>query len=154
MWNLGRLTWVQLQRPQKQRYPFLPVCVSIFVCANNGVAASVWIFIVRTDVDVDVDACNCTRELRGHWRESALKVDSGEYISFADYGIKTTSVFDWIFELSNDYKDNIFKHMQKDTVLEKESQTVTVVVFKGGCLVKIESLLTYPAYFEARFILK
>ena len=77
-----------MQRPQEQRYPFLPVCVSIFVCANNGGAASVWIFIVRTDVDidvdVDVDACDCTRELRGHRRESALKVDSEEYIFFVD----------------------------------------------------------------------
>ena len=42
--------------------------------------------------------------------------------------------------------------MYKDTMLEKESQTVTVMILKGGCPDKIESLLNYPAYFEAWLI--
>ena len=38
--NLGKA-----QQPQEQRYPFLSVCVQyIFLCPDNGVAASVWDF--------------------------------------------------------------------------------------------------------------
>ena len=43
----------------------LPIPVSVCsncLCLNSGMAARVWIFNVRTDVD----ACDCTRGLYGH----------------------------------------------------------------------------------------
>ena len=53
----GCLTWIRLRQPQKQRYPFLPVC-AIFSCVQAMVKLPLFrIFNVRTDVD----ACNCTR---------------------------------------------------------------------------------------------
>ena len=54
------------------------VC-SIFLCPNNGMAASVWNF----NVHIDVDACDCTPGLYGQdtVTESALKVDSERKIA-------------------------------------------------------------------------
>ena len=40
--NSGRLTWLRLQQPQEQRYPFLPECCSsISVLPSDGMAANV-----------------------------------------------------------------------------------------------------------------
>ena len=63
--NSGCLTWVRLQQPQEQRYPFLTVR-AVFSCVPRKVwLPMLGIFNVRTDVN----ACTV--------RESALKVDSG-----------------------------------------------------------------------------
>ena len=60
--NLGRLTWVKLQQPQEQRYPFLTVH-AVFSCVQTKVWLSILgVFNVRTDVD----ACDCTRGICGH----------------------------------------------------------------------------------------
>ena len=79
-----------------QRHPFLSVCAvfstppipvgvcSIFMCPTNGMAASVWIFNVYTDVD----ACDCTRGLYGH-REG---VCTGWRNSLAHQGLEPVSV--------------------------------------------------------------
>ena len=60
--NSGCLTWVRLQQPQEQRYPFLTVH-EVFSFVHTAVWLPVLgIFNVRTDVS----ACDCTRWLRGH----------------------------------------------------------------------------------------
>ena len=59
--NSDRLTWVRLQQPQEQRYPFLTVR-AVFSCVQTMVLLPVLgIFNVRTDVK----ACDCTRGLYG-----------------------------------------------------------------------------------------
>ena len=59
--NAGRLTFVRLQQPQEQCYPFLPVH-AVFSCFRTMVWLPVLgIFIVRTDVS----ACDCTWVLYG-----------------------------------------------------------------------------------------
>ena len=40
--NLGHLTWVRLQQPQEQRYPFLTVCVLFLCVQTKGMAANAW----------------------------------------------------------------------------------------------------------------
>ena len=69
----GLLTWVSLQQPQEQRYPFLTVR-TVFSC----VQAKVWlpvlgIFNLHTDAMAQE---GCT----GTVRESALKADPGRKI--------------------------------------------------------------------------
>ena len=60
--NSGGLTWVRLQQPQEQRYPFLAVC-AVFLCVQTKVWLPMFaIFNVRTDVN----AHDCTWGLYGH----------------------------------------------------------------------------------------
>ena len=51
--------------------PVASVC-SISVCPNNGMAASVWDFIVHTDVD----ACSCTWGLYAHCKIVCTGLDT------------------------------------------------------------------------------
>ena len=60
--NSDRLTWVRLQQPQEQRYPFLTVR-AVF----SWVQTKVWLQMLGTfNVLTDVNACDCTRGLYGH----------------------------------------------------------------------------------------
>ena len=64
MGNSGRLTWVKLQQPQEQRYPFLTV-YAVFSC----VQAKVWLPMLGIlNVHIDVNVCDCTWVLFGHRR--------------------------------------------------------------------------------------
>ena len=57
--NSGRLTWVRLQQPQEQCYPFLSVC-AVFLCVQTIVWLPVFgIFNVCTDVE----SCDYARGL-------------------------------------------------------------------------------------------
>ena len=68
---LGCLTWVKLQQPQEQCYPFLPLC-AVSVRVQTMVQLSTFgIF----DVHTDADACACTQEPYEYCK-SALKVYS------------------------------------------------------------------------------
>ena len=59
--NSDRLTWVRLQQPQEQRYPFRTVR-AVFSFVQTKVWLPFWgIFNVRTDAN----ACDCTRGLYG-----------------------------------------------------------------------------------------
>ena len=60
--TLSRLTWVQLQQTQEQRYPFLAVHAVFLRVQTKGWLKMLEIFNVRTDVN----ACDCTRGLYGH----------------------------------------------------------------------------------------
>ena len=75
--NWGRLTWVNLQQPLEQCYPFLSVC-AVFLCIQTmGWLPIFGIF----NVCINVSACDCTL---GHMyiiTESALTVDSGRKIT-------------------------------------------------------------------------
>ena len=60
--NSGRLTWVRLQPPQEQRYPFLTVR-AVFLCVQRNVwLPMLGMFNARTDVNTRV----CTQGLYGH----------------------------------------------------------------------------------------
>ena len=67
----GHLTWVMLQQPQEQHYPFLLAC-AVFL----GLASSFWIVNVHDDVDV----YDCTWSCANAVRESTLEVDPGRKI--------------------------------------------------------------------------
>ena len=75
--NSGRLTWVRLQQPQEQRYPFLTVR-SVFSCLHTRVwLRCVGFFLTCTQMLKHAIAHEgCTDTVR----ESALKVDSGRKI--------------------------------------------------------------------------
>ena len=65
----GRLTWVRLQQPQEQRYPFLTM-PAVFSC----VQAKVWLPVLGSfNVHTDVNACDCTRGLYGHRKRVGTK---------------------------------------------------------------------------------
>ena len=62
--NLGCLTWVRLQQPQEQCYPFWAVC-AVFLCVQTMVCLRLLgIFNMCTSVD----ASNCTWGLYKHWK--------------------------------------------------------------------------------------
>ena len=52
--NSGRLTWVRLQQPQEQRYPFLTVR-AVFSCVQT----KVWLPIFEILIHVGTDRCYC-----------------------------------------------------------------------------------------------
>ena len=64
--KFGSPVCIRLQQPQEQRYNIpIPTSVcGIFLCPDNGMAACVWVFKVRADVDAC--DCNCARGLYGH----------------------------------------------------------------------------------------
>ena len=66
------LTWVRLQQPQEQRYPFLTVR-AVLSCVQT----KVWVpVIVIFNVRTDVNACDCTWGFYGrHRRVCTEKVD-------------------------------------------------------------------------------
>ena len=71
--NSGHLTWVRLQQPQEQRYPFLTVH-AVFTCVQT----KVWLPVLGIfNVWTDVHAHDCTWECTNTVRESTLKVNSG-----------------------------------------------------------------------------
>ena len=79
LWKIW-VSWVRHSRRKRSAthsYHSISAC-SIFMCQNNMVP-SLGIFNMRTDVD----ACDCTRGLYGHCKESALAVDSGRKIPFS-----------------------------------------------------------------------
>ena len=57
--NSGGLTWVRLQQPQEQRYPFLTVC-AVFSCVQTKVGLPLF-GIVK--VCTDNNACDFTQGL-------------------------------------------------------------------------------------------
>ena len=68
-WNSGHFTWVRLQQPQEQRYPFLTM-PAVFSC----VQAKVWLPVLGSfNVHTDVNACDCTRGLYGHRKRVGTK---------------------------------------------------------------------------------
>ena len=60
--NSGRLSWVTLQQPQEQRYPFLPACAVLSCFQTVVYLPMLGIFNVRTDVTTR----DCTQGLHGH----------------------------------------------------------------------------------------
>ena len=79
--NSGHLTWVRLQQPQQQRYPFLTVR-AIFPC----VPAKVWLPTLGIfNVYTDVNACDCTWGLFRHHKSLHCKLTLEEK-SFARPG--------------------------------------------------------------------
>ena len=78
MGNLGHLTWTRLQQLQEQCNPIVPVCAvflcvqtmvcSIFMCLNNGMAASIQLFLTCTQMlmHATVHRSNCTQKFQGH----------------------------------------------------------------------------------------
>ena len=67
--NSGRLTWVRLQQPQEQRYPFLSVR-AVFSCVHTKVRLPMLgICNVRRDVKVS----DFTRALYGHRKRVYIK---------------------------------------------------------------------------------
>ena len=59
--NSGRLTWVRLQQPKEQRYPFQESASGIFVCPKA------WLPMLGIfNVHIDANACNYIRGLYGH----------------------------------------------------------------------------------------
>ena len=88
--NLARLTWVMLQQPQEQRYPFLPMCSVPFVCPNDGMAASAWEFLMCTQILMHAIAHGGCKNTP---RESALQVDVGRKIhGCTDWGVELVCV--------------------------------------------------------------
>ena len=85
--NSGCLTWVRLQQPQEQRYPFLTVH-AVFSCVQTKVRLPVlWIFHVRTDVN----ARDCTRGLCGHRKRVCTESWLWEKNSSSHRGIEPDS---------------------------------------------------------------
>ena len=74
--HLGCLTWVWLQLPQEERYPFLPES-AVFLCIPATACRPLFgIFNVQTDAD----ACGCTWGLHEHcyksphWKSTGRKI--------------------------------------------------------------------------------
>ena len=60
--NSGRFTWVSLQQPQEQRYPFLTVRAIVSCVRTKVWLPMLGIFNVHTDVNV----IDCTQGLYRH----------------------------------------------------------------------------------------
>ena len=84
---LGCLTRVRLQQLQEQHHSFLPGCAMFFMCPNNGHAASVWDFSVRTDGGHN--ACNCTQGLYDSCERVCTESWLSEEKSLAEPGNRT-----------------------------------------------------------------
>ena len=96
MKNSGHLTWVRLQQPQEQHYPFLPVCATIYFCVSNQWYYWMSVFGIF-NVHSHVDACNCTWKLYGTVRESAVKADSGRKIHCCAGESNSRHYHAWLF---------------------------------------------------------
>ena len=95
--NLGRLTWVRLQQPQEQRYPFLTVGV-VFLCVWTKVCLPVLGFF---NVHTGVNACDCTQGLYGHCKRVCCESWLWEKNPLPHQGIKPASPAWWSNALTN-----------------------------------------------------
>ena len=86
--NSRRLSWVRLQQPQEQRYPFLTV-LAVFSCVKTKVWLSV---LVIFHVHTDVNAYDCTQGLYVRYKRICSENRLWEKNPLLQWGIEPVSV--------------------------------------------------------------